>query len=135
MINYKKTPNWGEVARKLTGGKGVDQIFENGGSATIEQSVAAIAQGGIISIIGFLALAEQSNMPDVTQLALGSGSIIRGINVGSKQLLEDCVRFVAKAGLRLPVEKEFGFSRDEIVGAYEYLESGQHIGKVCIRVE
>lgn len=133
-INYKTTPNWGEEAKKITGGRGVDFVLENGGSGTIEQSVAAITNGGIIAIIGFLSLAEQSKMPDVTQLALGKGCVIRGINVGSRELLEECVRFVAERGLRMPIEKDFKFTRDGVVEAYNHLKSGQHIGKIGINV-
>lgn len=134
-INYKKTPDWAEEALKITGGRGVDFILENGGSGTIAQSIKAVAYGGIISVIGFLAPAKQEDMPDVASLALSKGAVVRGVMVGSKQLLEEAVRFVAERGLRLPVEKEFGFSREEVVAAYEYLVSGQHIGKVCIKVD
>lgn len=135
-INYKTTPEWGEAARKLTpGGEGVDHLLENGGSGTIEQSVAATRRGGVISIIGFLSLAEQSKMPDVTQLALASGCIVRGINVGSRQLLEDCVRFVGEKKLRMPIQKEVGFSREEVVGAYKSMTESGHMGKVGIVVE
>lgn len=41
--------------------------------------------------------------------------------------------FVGCKGLRLPVEKEFGFSTEEAVQALEYLQSGAHVGKVCIK--
>jgi NADPH:quinone reductase-like Zn-dependent oxidoreductase len=34
-INYKTTPNWDEEALKITNGKDVDVILENGGAATI----------------------------------------------------------------------------------------------------
>ncbi|GME48815.1 Zinc-type alcohol dehydrogenase-like protein [Neofusicoccum parvum] len=134
-INYKKTPNWAEEALRITEGNGVDQIFENGGAGTIKQSLDAITMGGLISVIGFLASIPQSEMPDVAALALAKGAVVRGITVGSTQMLEDVVRFVGARGLDVPVEKTFGFTREEIVKAYEYLQSGQHIGKICINVE
>ncbi|EGH49787.1 zinc-binding dehydrogenase family oxidoreductase, partial [Pseudomonas syringae pv. pisi str. 1704B] len=31
LINYRKDSNWGETARKLTGGRGVDHIIDVGG--------------------------------------------------------------------------------------------------------
>ncbi|MGG6495756.1 UNVERIFIED_CONTAM: zinc-binding dehydrogenase, partial [Bacteroidetes bacterium 56_B9] len=34
-INYTTTPEWGAEAKKLTEDRGVDIIFENGGSGTI----------------------------------------------------------------------------------------------------
>lgn len=73
-------------------------------------------------------------MPDVAALALAKGAVVRGIMVGSKQHLEEVTRFVVVRGLAVPVEKEFGSGRDEIIAAFEYLTSGSHVGKVCIRM-
>ncbi|KAM0553143.1 hypothetical protein ACHAPJ_007430 [Fusarium lateritium] len=135
VINYKTTPNWSEEVLKLTNGKGVDYILENGGAGTIAQSLNSVAYGGIISVIGFLAHCEQKDMPDVALQALGKGAVVRGIMVGSRQQLEEVTRFVVARDLDVPVEKEFGFSREEVIEAYKYLQSGQHIGKVCINVD
>ena len=135
VVNYKKTPNWGAEVNKITEGRGVDYILENGGSGTIKQSVECIAMGGIIAIVGFLSQAKQEKMPDVAGLALSKGCVIRGINVGSKQLLEELVRFVIQKELYPPVEKVFGFSTEEVIVAYDYLQGGTHIGKVCISLD
>jgi D-arabinose 1-dehydrogenase-like Zn-dependent alcohol dehydrogenase len=108
--------------------------MENGGSGTIAQSLKAITYGGIINVIGFLSEASQENMPDVAGLALSKGAVVRGIMVGSKQLLEEAVRFISNKRLRLPVE-EFPFTQGGVKNAYEYLVSGQHIGKVCINLD
>lgn len=134
-INYKKTPDWAAKAMELTKGRGVDHILENGGSGTIKQSIEAITPGGVISCIGFLGVADQSNMPDVALLALGKGCVVRGINIGPKSMLEDLVRFVDNAKLRMPIEHEFDFTRDGVLAAYKHLESAQHVGKVAIRVD
>jgi len=85
-------------------------------------------------VIGFLASCPQEKMPDMAALALSKGAIVRGIMVGSKQQLEEVTRFVTSKTLNVPVEKVFGFGRDEVISAFEYLVSGQHIGKVCIAV-
>lgn len=135
VINYKKTPNWAKEANKITKGEGVDFILENGGAGTIKQSIDCIAQGGNISVIGFLVSIPQDQMPDVAMLALSKGCIVRGINVGSKQLAEELVRFVTIQNLEVPVEKVFGFTLDDVIKAYEYLQSGTHIGKICINVD
>ncbi|KAI4701006.1 hypothetical protein J4E89_010842 [Alternaria sp. Ai002NY15] len=133
-INYKSTPAWSQEVLKITNGHGADFILENGGAGTIGQSIDAVAYGGNIAVIGFLASCPQEKMPDVAALALSKGAIVRGIMVGSKQQLEDVTRFVTSKNLNVPVEKVFGFGRDEVVSAFEYLVSGQHIGKVCIAV-
>ncbi|KAF2144777.1 uncharacterized protein K452DRAFT_349778 [Aplosporella prunicola CBS 121167] len=134
LINYKTTPNWAAEALKITHGRGVDHVFDNGGAGTIKQSIEAITMGGHVAAIGFLAGIPQDEMPDVTMLAMGKAAIVRGILVGSTQMLEDLVRFVGERGLCLPVEKVFAFEREEVLKAYEYLESAQHVGKVCIDV-
>ncbi|KAJ1559992.1 hypothetical protein HK405_008628 [Cladochytrium tenue] len=134
-INYKTTPDWASEALRITDGEGVDYIFKNGGVGTIKQSLTAIRMGGVISVIGFLAKIAQEDMPDVAALALAKGAVVRGITIGSTQLLEDVVNFVGKRLLPVPVERTFGFSRDEVVRAYEFLASGQHVGKVCIPVD
>ncbi|HEV7370047.1 NAD(P)-dependent alcohol dehydrogenase, partial [Arenibaculum sp.] len=41
VINYEAVPNWGEKARDLTEGRGVDHVIEVGGPATLAQSIAA----------------------------------------------------------------------------------------------
>lgn len=132
VINYKKTPEWADEANKITGGQGVDFIFENGGSGTIAQSIKCCARGGQIAVIGFLSAAKE--MPDVASLVLDKGCVVRGINVGAKQLTEDLVRFVCSKRLQMPVEKVFGFTHEDVIAAYKYMESGSHIGKICIQV-
>ncbi|KAM0444964.1 hypothetical protein ACHAQK_002507 [Fusarium lateritium] len=134
-INYKTSPDWAAKALELTEGRGVDFIMENGGSGTIAQSLKAINYGGIINVIGFLSEASQEDMPDVAGLALSKGAVVRGIMVGSKQLLEEAIRFISEKRLTLPVEKEFPFTHQGVKDAYEYLVSGQHIGKVCIKLD
>lgn len=134
-INYKTHPKWSEEVLKLTNGRGADYILENGGAGTIAESINAVAYGGSIAVIGFLAACPQDQMPDVAGLALSKGAVVRGIMVGSRQQLEEVTRFVTSRGLQVPVEKEFGFSRDEVVGAFEYMVSGQHVGKICINVD
>ena len=131
-INYKTTPNWAAEVQKITHGKGVDYILETCGAGTIQQSIEAIAFGGIISVIGFLAQASQEAMPNVAALVICKGAVVRGIMIGSKQLLEEAVRFIGARNLPVPVEKTFQFGREQVVEAYQYLASGQHVGKVCI---
>ncbi len=134
-INYKTHPEWAQEAEKITQGNGVDYILDNGGAGTIKQSIQSVALGGMISIIGFLSAVKQEDMPDVASLILSKGCIVRGIGVGSKQLLEECVRFVGSHNLDIPVEKVFPFTEEGVTAAYKYLAEGQHIGKVCIDMD
>ena len=74
-------------------------------------------------------------MPDVAGLALSKGCVVRGITVGSMQLLEELVRFVVAKELQPPVEKTFEFSTGGVIAAYAHMKGGSHIGKVCISLE
>ncbi|KAK6821458.1 hypothetical protein RU639_007730 [Aspergillus parasiticus] len=50
-------------------------------------------------------------------------------------MLEDLVAFVSRKKLRFQIDKVFGFSREDIVAAYNASASGKHIGKICIVLE
>lgn len=131
-INYKTTPDWSARVNEITNGRGVDFVLENGGAGTIEQSINCVARGGIVAVIGFLSQAEK--LPDVAGLVLAKGAIVRGINVGAKQMTEDMLRLVCARDLPIPVEKTFGFDEKSIQVAYQYLESGSHVGKIAIEI-
>lgn len=54
LINYKTTPEWADEVLRLTNGEGVDHVVEVGGAQTIEQSLKATRQGGVVSVVGIL---------------------------------------------------------------------------------
>lgn len=87
---------------------------------------------GIISVIGFLSVADK--MPDVAGLILGKGCVVRGINVGSKQLTDQMAQFACEKNLAIPIDRTFGFSKEEVVKAFKSLEEAGHVGKICIEV-
>jgi NADPH:quinone reductase-like Zn-dependent oxidoreductase len=134
-INYKTHPNWSTEVQRITNGQGVNHLLENGGSGTIQESLDSIARGGVISLIGFLSFAPEDKIPNVAMLAIAKGCIIRGIQGGSKQQLEEAVKLVGNRDLHIPVDKVFGFNRNEIVTALNYVASGKHTGKVCINLD
>ncbi|GAP83810.2 putative NADP-binding protein [Rosellinia necatrix] len=134
VINYKTTPDWAAEVQRMTGGEGVDHVIEVGGLGTMQQSLAAVARGGLITVIGFLTGGPQGQVPDVTMAALGRALTIRGVTGGSKQQLEEAIRFMSARGLELPVDKVFAFERGEVIAALKHIESGAHIGKVCVKV-
>ena len=49
-----------------------------------------------------------------------------------EDVMEELMRFVVGKGVGLPVDRVFGFEREEVVAAYECLKGGWHVGKVCI---
>lgn len=129
VINYKKHANWGEMALKLTGGRGVDHVIEVGGPATLEQSMMASRVGGHVSVIGILTgLGGELNI--VT--ALIKQLRLQGVLVGNRTQQQDMVRAIDANGIKPIVDKVFPL--EDIVEAFKYQESNKHFGKICLEM-
>jgi NADPH:quinone reductase-like Zn-dependent oxidoreductase len=127
-INYKTTTDWDEKARELTGNHGVDHIVELGGAGTLPKSLRAIRSGGRISLIGVLSGGGEINPMAILMKCV----CVQGIYVGSRAMFEAMNRAIGQQQLRPVVDRAFPFA--EAPAAFRHLESGQHFGKVCIRI-
>ncbi len=129
LINYRKTSNWGEVAREITGGRGVDHVVEVGGPATLNQSMLAARVGAHISVIGILTgLAGEVSI--VT--ALIKQLRLQGLIVGNRSQQQDMVKAINANHMRPVVDKVF--SLESIVEAFQYQETNKHFGKICLEM-
>jgi NADPH:quinone reductase-like Zn-dependent oxidoreductase len=129
VINYRRHPNWGEVARRLTGGRGVDHVIEVGGPATFDQSMIAARIGGHIALIGVLTgFAGEINLVTAVLKQLR----VLGVLVGSRTQQQDMVRAIDSNGMKPIIDSVFPL--DDIVQAFKYHESGQHFGKICLEM-
>jgi len=128
VLNYKEEQQWGDRARALTGGRGVDRVVEVGGGGTIGGSLRAVAAGGELASIGFLS-ADSSSIDFFT--LFGSGATFRHISVGSREDLQDVTKTIAMARIKPVIDRVFGF--EDARAAFAHLESGSHFGKVVIR--
>jgi NADPH:quinone reductase-like Zn-dependent oxidoreductase len=127
-INYKRTPNWEQEARKLTGGQGVDHIIEVGGSDTMPRSLRAVRMQGAISVIGVLSGAE----PAVSPREILMNSVrVQGIYVGSRAMFERMNRAIEFHKIKPVVDRVFPWT--EFPEALRYMESQRHFGKICLR--
>lgn len=126
-INYRNTPNWADAVRNLTYGHGADHILELGGAQTFEQSIAAVAGGGVISQIGVLT--GFGAQPNLNGLFMASASI-NGIMVGPRAYLDRLSRFLAEHRITPLIDQEFDFAA--LDAAFAHLESGSHMGKVVV---
>jgi NADPH:quinone reductase-like Zn-dependent oxidoreductase len=126
-INYKTTPNWDELARKLTGGEGVDHVVEVGGSDTVSRSLRAVRTSGVVSVIGVLSGVD----PTVSPVSILMNSIrLQGIYVGSRSMFEHMNRAIEFHRIKPVIDKTFPWT--EIKQALRYMESQQHFGKICL---
>ncbi|MEN3030498.1 NAD(P)-dependent alcohol dehydrogenase [Chromobacterium amazonense] len=128
VIDYQATPDWGAQARALTGGQGVDWVIEVGGQGTLEQSLAAIAAGGEIAVIGFL---DQGGAALDFMRYFMSGATLRRIAVGHRDGLEAMLRAIGQHRLRPVIDQIFSF--DQARAAFEHLDARRHFGKVVIQ--
>ncbi|MCM2319114.1 MAG: NAD(P)-dependent alcohol dehydrogenase [Pseudomonas sp.] len=127
VINYRENPAWGETARQLTGGRGVDHVIEVGGPATLVQSMAAARVGGHIAVIGILS-GVAGELPLVP--ALLKQLRLQGVLVGSRAQQQAMIRAIDANGLRPVIDRRFAL--EEIVAAFRYQETNQHFGKICL---
>lgn len=117
VLNYKEDENWGETAKKLTGGKGVQHVVEVGGPSTMTQSLKAIAFDGVISIIGFIGGGKAEKQPTFLDCLMNICTV-RGILVGSRQQFEDMNRAIEANNIK-PVIDEKTFKLDQVKDAYQ----------------
>jgi NADPH:quinone reductase-like Zn-dependent oxidoreductase len=129
VINYKAVPDWGQKAKDVTDGRGVDHVIEVGGPGTLTQSITACRTGGHIALIGVLTgFAGEVSIP-----AVFSNQIrISGISIGSRADQEDMIRAITANRLKPVIDRRFPLQ--EIVAAFKYYESQQHFGKVCLEL-
>ncbi len=127
-INYAALPNWGAVAKEMTGGAGVDHVIDIGGS-TLDQSLRAVRIGGTISSIGVLGAGE-------VKLRLASIFMqqvrLQGVLVGSRDSFEAMCRALEIHRVHPTVDRVFPF--EEAREAFVYVANAQHFGKICIAV-
>lgn len=126
-INYKEQPKWSQQVRELTDGNGVSRIVEVGGAGTFEQSVKAITVGGQVSIVG--AVAGLQGTVEFMSMFM-SHACYQCVALGSRQDLEDLVRFMAEHKIRPVIDSRFTF--DDAKLAFERLMTRNIFGKVVV---
>jgi NADPH:quinone reductase-like Zn-dependent oxidoreductase len=127
-VNYKTHPEWNSEIMRLTHGRGVDHVVEVGG-ATVPRSIAALAMGGYIHAIGFVA----GQQPTVTMSDfVRRDGHLDGIMVGSRAMFDRMTAAIIQAKLKPVVDRVFSFDQARL--AYEYQRSPDLFGKVVITI-
>ena len=126
-INYKTREDWDKAVLELTDRAGVDHVVEVGGAGTLAKSLNAVRLGGHVAMIGALSGPGDFNPITVFMKAVR----LQGIFVGSRRMLEDLLKAIDFAKLKLAVDRVFEF--DQAREALRYMESGSHFGKIVVR--
>ncbi len=129
-INYKENPDWEKEVLKYTKMQGVDYIIEVGGVGTLEKSIKSISPGGTIYLIGVLA-GRQSPL-DLTPVLMQNIKI-QGIVVGHKRSFQEMCKAIEFFKMKPVIDKVFAFHDAPL--AFQYMNSGSHFGKVCIKID
>ncbi|MCS6861284.1 MAG: NAD(P)-dependent alcohol dehydrogenase, partial [Abditibacteriales bacterium] len=126
-INYQAHPDWEEQVRALTNGRGVDHVVEVGGAGTLAKSLRAARRGGTVSLIGVLSGAGEVNPIPILMNSLR----VQGIYVGSREMFEAMNAAISLHQMRPVIDRVFPFA--DARAAMEYMASGAHVGKVCLK--
>lgn len=128
-VNYKKFPDWEKEVQRLTDGRGVDCVVENGGVGTLAKSFLCVGWAGKICLIGVLAGPEGHNNPH--DLMFKSASL-HGIGVGSRSVLEQLIRAIEVNRIKPVIDKVFSF--EETPEAFRYQATQAYVGKIVIKI-
>ncbi|QEL17184.1 zinc-dependent alcohol dehydrogenase family protein [Limnoglobus roseus] len=129
-INYRTHPDWEKEVHRLTGKHGVDHVVEVGGGGTLTKSLASVAAGGHVALIGVLTgfgPPQDSLFPLVSKNAT-----LSGIYVGSRENFVAMNEFLTAHQIRPVIDRAFAFA--EATAAFAHLESGSHFGKIVVRL-
>jgi NADPH:quinone reductase-like Zn-dependent oxidoreductase len=129
-INYRDTPNWGEAARALNGGRGIDVVVEVGGAHTLAQSLTAIRQCGTIAVIGFLGGLGAG--PDVVRALVQKRARMLGISVGHRESFEAMNRVIELHKIKPIIDRSFPLT--QTADAFRHFGSSDLFGKVVISI-
>lgn len=127
-VNYREHPEWDARVRALTGGLGVDHVVEVGGAGTLPRSAAATRRNGHVHLIGVLTGGQID-----PAIILRSVIMVRGVNVGSRQMFESMNQAIALHAIRPVIDGSFSF--EHAIDAYRHLQGASHIGKLVIEID
>jgi NADPH:quinone reductase-like Zn-dependent oxidoreductase len=128
-VNYRRHKQWATQVLEFTNGRGVDHVLEVGGPDTLPQSIQACRIGGHISLIGVLT--GSGGVVPTVAIMLRQQRLL-GLIVGSRQHQIDMVRGIDATGVKPVIDRTFALR--DIRDSFRFLQSAQHVGKICLDV-
>ncbi len=137
-INYREG-DWAEIAREITGGRGVDVILDMVAGSYIEKNLGLLAADGRYSMIAFLKgpKAEVNFGPLLTKRLVMTGSTLRPQSVQQKAAIAQRVEhrvwpLIEQGSCKSQVFRTFPLN--EASAAHALMESSTHMGKIVLLV-
>ncbi len=126
VVNHSEG-GWAREVRALTGGKGVDVVFEHVGQATWEQSLQALARGGrLVTCGGHSGFDVKINL---WHLFVKEQTLI-GSFAGSRQDFLDVMELARRSRLKQVVQEVVSF--EDLPRAQEMLRERRVFGKLVL---
>lgn len=126
VVNYRRA-DFSARARELTGGKGVDIVFEHVGPETWEKSLTALAKNGRLVTCG--ATSGPTATTDLRYIFSRQLSIL-GSMMGTRSELLEVTKLMEIGKLKPVIDSIFPLA--EAQKAQEYVLARNHFGKVIL---
>jgi NADPH:quinone reductase len=139
VINYRTHDFVAEIKR-ITGSNGIDVVLDMVGGPYIEKNISLLRLEGRLIQIAFLQGNTVSNfdfLPIMIRRLTVTGSTLRPRTVEEKASIAQALRenvwpLLESGQIKVVVYKVFDLS--EVAEAHRTIESGQHAGKIVLRV-
>lgn len=126
-INYREVSNLSERVKELTGGQGVDLVFDVVGADVWEQSLLSLKPNGRLVITGVTSGATTSMNLSILQ---GRPLHLMGSGGRSRRSFTDVMKMVNQGSLHGIVDRVFPL--EEVAEAHRVMESREFFGKLVI---
>lgn len=126
VINHS-VENIHKRVKEITGGLGVDIVFEHVGEATWNSSLKSLRKGGRLVTCGATTGANVSI--NLRHLFIKNLSIL-GSTMGDRKAFSEVVEWLAQGKIKPVVDRIFSMS--EVVKAHVHIENRQQFGKVIL---
>ena len=145
-VNYRTNPAWHEAILDATGGRGADVVLNTVGIGELERSLMACASNARVMQIGAnpvkrgataqgpggASMEVPVGLRDFPRGMIMRGLRIQGVIVGSRAMLQAALQAAALNRIAPVIDRVFAF--DQAPDALRYMETGEKIGKIVIRV-
>lgn len=128
VINYSNQ-DFAEEVKKITGGRGVDVIFDQIGASVYEKNVQSMAAYGRLLLVGVVGGVKAELM--FGPLIMKDLSVL-GVTVfnAPRSNLEKCLKLTLNGYIKAVIDKKFPLS--ETAAAHKHIENRAQFGKVIV---